>query len=109
MPSRAHQAAVEAYRARSYCSVCSKQFTSPEQRQEHERGKWHRLRASGELQQYLSDTNWPGKQGGRHGGRGGRGGSGGRGRGWGGSRGGGGGRATSHGGMGHGRGRGRWS
>ncbi|KAK3252950.1 hypothetical protein CYMTET_37776 [Cymbomonas tetramitiformis] len=35
----------------SFCAACNKSFTSPEQLQEHCKGKWHLLRAAGNLPQ----------------------------------------------------------
>ena len=39
-----HQAAEERDRRASYCPLCDKQFTSPEQLREHVSGKWHKAR-----------------------------------------------------------------
>ena len=36
-----HKATSEAAKRASFCNLCQKQFTSVEQRMEHERGRWH--------------------------------------------------------------------
>ena len=42
--SEEHQIMAKLEREASYCSLCKKQFTSPNQLEEHKKGKWHQMR-----------------------------------------------------------------